>query len=113
MIHGMPIHHMSMHLHSTANAAEGFGIVSHRHPLKAAARTFSVPIESERRLCLFILTRFLHANRYPFRWKKLQSDIRPLDDIAEPVPALAFPALQLHLPQRMVVGGTGVDADAG
>jgi hypothetical protein len=32
---------------------------------------FSVPIESERRLYLFILTRFLHANRYPLRWKTL------------------------------------------
>jgi hypothetical protein len=35
------------------------------------ARAFSVPIESERRLYLFILTRFLDANRYPLRWKTL------------------------------------------
>jgi len=35
------------------------------------ARAFSVPIESERRLYLFILTRSLDANRYPLRWKTL------------------------------------------
>jgi len=42
-------------------------------------RALSVPIESERRLYFFILTGFLHANRYPlriksgagFRWKTL------------------------------------------
>src|SRR6202040_51925 len=28
-------------------------------------RAFSVPIESERRLYFFVLTRFLDANRYP------------------------------------------------
>src|SRR5229473_4464301 len=31
----------------------------------------SVPIESERRLYFLVLTRFLHANRYPLRWKTL------------------------------------------
>jgi hypothetical protein len=35
------------------------------------ARAFSVPMESERRLYLFILTRFLYAKRYPLRWKTL------------------------------------------
>jgi hypothetical protein len=35
------------------------------------SRAFFVPIESERRLYLFYLTRFLHANRYPLRWKTL------------------------------------------
>jgi hypothetical protein len=35
------------------------------------ARAFSVPIESERRLYFFILTRFLDANRYPLRSKTL------------------------------------------
>jgi hypothetical protein len=29
------------------------------------SRAFSVPIESERRLCFFVLTRFLDANRQP------------------------------------------------
>jgi hypothetical protein len=38
-------------------------------PKPAELRAFSVPIESERRLYLFILTRFLDANRYPLRWK--------------------------------------------
>jgi hypothetical protein len=33
----------------------------------------SVLIESERRLYLF-LTRFLHANRYPLRWKTLYAN---------------------------------------
>jgi hypothetical protein len=32
-----------------------------------ATRAFSVSIESERKLYLFILTGFLHANRYPPR----------------------------------------------
>src|SRR5216684_5392694 len=31
----------------------------------------SVPIESERRLQLFVLTRFLYANCSPLRWKTL------------------------------------------
>jgi hypothetical protein len=35
------------------------------------ARAFSVPIESERRALLFVLTRFLDANRYPLRSKTL------------------------------------------
>jgi hypothetical protein len=35
------------------------------------ARAFSVPIESERRLYFFVLTRFLDANRHPLRWKTL------------------------------------------
>jgi hypothetical protein len=34
-------------------------------------RAGSVLIESERKLYLFILTRFLHANRYPLRSKTL------------------------------------------
>jgi len=34
-------------------------------------RAFSVPIESERRLQFFVLTRFLDANRHPLRWKTL------------------------------------------
>jgi hypothetical protein len=37
----------------------------------AAARA-SVPIGSERRLHFLVLTRFLHANRYLFRWKTLR-----------------------------------------
>jgi hypothetical protein len=48
-------------LHSTANVV---GIGPPQEP-------FFVPIESERRLYLFILTRFLHANRHPLRWKTL------------------------------------------
>jgi hypothetical protein len=40
-------------------------------PKPAELRAFSVPIESERKLYLFILTRFLHANRYPLRRKTL------------------------------------------
>jgi hypothetical protein len=36
-----------------------------------ASQLASVPIESEPRLNLFVLTRFLHANRYPLRWKTL------------------------------------------
>src|SRR5882724_11031981 len=41
-------------------------------PLKVSAPgAFSVPIESERRLQLFVLTRFLYANRGPLRWKTL------------------------------------------
>jgi hypothetical protein len=38
---------------------------------ETSSRAFSVPIESERRLYFFILTRFLDANRYPLRWKTL------------------------------------------
>jgi hypothetical protein len=38
---------------------------------KPAELRASVPIQPERRLYLFILTRFLHANRYPLRWKTL------------------------------------------
>src|SRR5882724_1923216 len=34
-------------------------------------KPFSVPIKSERRLYSFVLTRFLHANRYPLRSKTL------------------------------------------
>src|SRR5256885_1803566 len=34
-------------------------------------RAFSVPIESEKGLYLYVLTRFLHANRYPLRLKTL------------------------------------------
>src|SRR5258705_9305120 len=41
-----------------------------------------------------------------------RSEVGALDDIAETDIALSLPALQLHLPQRMVVGGAGVDADA-
>src|SRR6266478_7678123 len=36
-----------------------------------STRAFSVPIESERRLYFFVLTRFLDANRYPLRSKTL------------------------------------------
>ena len=39
------------------------------------------------------------------------SQIGSLDDIAEPDIALSFPALQLHLLQRSVVGRAGVDTD--
>src|ERR1700722_17170242 len=42
-----------------------------RSRMRGAARALSVPIESERRLYLFILTRFLHANRHPLRLKTL------------------------------------------
>src|ERR1700681_3412579 len=41
-----------------------------------------------------------------------RSEVGSLDDISEPDITLSLPALQLHLPQRMMVGGTGVDADA-
>src|SRR6266853_1578032 len=47
---------------------------SSRHPnavQKSFPRAFSVPIESERRLYFFVLTRFLDANRHPLRWKTL------------------------------------------
>jgi hypothetical protein len=48
---------------------DGLGMM---FPVSAACRrALSVPIESERRLYLIILTRFLHANRYPLRWKTL------------------------------------------
>ena len=39
-------------------------------PMRIA--TYSVLIESELKLRLFVLTRFLHANRYPLRSKTLQ-----------------------------------------
>src|SRR6476660_894046 len=42
----------------------------------------------------------------------LRSEVRALDDVAETDIALPVPALQLHLAQRMVIGGAGVDADA-
>ena len=55
-----------------------------------------VPIESERRLCLFILTRFLHANRYPPRIKcgagfRLKT-LRWLRSLRFSASAPAFPA---------------------
>jgi hypothetical protein len=40
-------------------------------------RTFSVPIESERRFHFFVLMRFLHANRCPLRWKTLWNSGSP------------------------------------
>ena len=40
------------------------------------------------------------------------SDVGALDHLAEAFPGLAGPALQLHLPDRMVVGRAGVDLDA-
>jgi hypothetical protein len=38
---------------------------------KDKARAFSLLMESEARLYDFVLTRFLHANRYPLRSKTL------------------------------------------
>ncbi len=51
-----------------SDAAGGRGQPSRRD----SVQSFSVPIESERRLQLFVLARFLYANRYPLRWKTLQ-----------------------------------------
>jgi hypothetical protein len=39
------------------------------HLIASWPRAFSIPIESERRLYFFVLTRFLDANRYPPRIK--------------------------------------------
>jgi len=39
--------------------------------LALPSRAFSVLMESEPRLWFFVLTRFLHANRYPLRSKTL------------------------------------------
>jgi hypothetical protein len=37
----------------------------------SVTRAFSVPMESERKLYVFVLTHFLHASRRPFRSKML------------------------------------------
>src|SRR5437763_15782551 len=42
-----------------------------------------------------------------------RSGAAAFDHLAEPLPDLAVPARQLLLPDRMVVGRAGIDADAG
>jgi hypothetical protein len=48
-----------------------FGVAKARGMMRKHESRTSVPIESERRLELFVLTRFLHANRCPLRSKTL------------------------------------------
>jgi hypothetical protein len=55
------------HPNDTVRPARRAGTLRFIRPTKA----FSVPIESERKLFLFILTLFLHVNRYPLRSKTL------------------------------------------
>src|SRR6266481_2724981 len=52
------------------------------------SRTFSVPIESERRLYFFVLTRFLDANRLHFAGKRSK---RALHGVALKEPFAADP----------------------
>src|SRR5882724_5750162 len=51
---------------TSPSASAGTPTAKHRRRTPGnCARAFSVLIESEPRLYLFVLTRFLHANRYP------------------------------------------------
>src|SRR5580658_5319322 len=61
---------------------------------------------SERRLWLLILTRFLHANRYPLRSKTLRQDPRPMSLQSTPTAArqIVWPTVITVISAAILIG---------